>query len=58
MKGKLVSVNIPTYNSESTLEQCLKAVKNQTYKDIEIVIIDSYSKDKTLDIAKNLMQKL
>lgn len=58
MKGKLVSVNIPTYNSESTLEQCLKAVKNQTYKNIEIVIIDSYSKDKTLEIAKKFNAKI
>lgn len=48
----LVSVNIPTYNSEGTLENTLKSVKRQTYKKIEIIIIDSYSKDKTLEIAK------
>jgi len=51
MKG-LVSVTIPTYNSEKTLGQTLESVKNQTYKKIEIIIIDSYSKDKTLEIAK------
>jgi len=34
------------------LEQCLKAVKQQTYKNIEIIIVDSYSKDRTLEIAK------
>ena len=49
---ELVSITVPTYNSESTLEQCLNAVKNQTYKNIEIIIIDSYSKDRTLEIAK------
>ena len=58
MKEKLVSVNIPTYNSESTLEQCLKAVKNQTYKNIEIIIVDSYSKDRTLEIAKKFNAKV
>ena len=48
----LVSVTVPTYNSENTLEQCLNAVKAQTYKNIELIIVDSYSKDKTLEIAK------
>ena len=37
MKKELVSVTIPTYNSEKTMEQCLKAVKEQTYKNIEII---------------------
>ncbi len=58
MAKKLVSINIPTYNSESTLEQCLNAVKNQTYKNIEIIIVDSYSKDKTLEIAKKFKAKI
>jgi len=49
---KLVSVTIPTFNSEKTLEKTLESVKNQTYKNIEIIIIDSYSKDRTLEIAK------
>lgn len=49
---ELVSINIPTYNSEKTLEKTLESVKNQTYQNIEIIIIDSYSKDKTIKIAK------
>ena len=49
---EIVSINIPTYNSEKTLEKCIKAAKAQTYKNIEILVIDSYSKDKTLEIAK------
>jgi glycosyltransferase involved in cell wall biosynthesis len=55
---ELVSVTIPTYNSEKTLEQCLDFVKAQTYKNIEIIIIDSYSKDKTLAIAKKFKAKI
>lgn len=54
----LVSVNIATYNSEKTLKKCLESVKNQTYKNSELVIMDSYSKDKTLDIAKNYNAKI
>jgi len=49
---ELISINIPTYNSEKTLRKCLETVKSQTYKNMEIIIIDSYSKDKTLGIAK------
>jgi glycosyltransferase involved in cell wall biosynthesis len=48
----LVSINIPTYNSERTLDECLKSVKNQTYKNIEIIVIDGYSQDRTLEIVK------
>lgn len=48
----LVSINIPTYNSEKTLEKCLKSIKAQSYNNIEIVIIDSYSIDHTLEVSK------
>ena len=53
-----VSVNIATYNSARTLTKCLDSVKNQTYKNIEIVIMDSYSRDGTLDIAKSYGAKI
>lgn len=54
----LVSVNIATYNSAKTLEKCLASVKNQTYPDIEIIIMDSYSKDRTLEIAERYGAKI
>jgi len=49
----LVSIVIPTYNSERTLPLCLKAISCQTYKEIEVIIVDSYSIDRTRDIAKS-----
>lgn len=52
MNQPLVSVCIPTYNSASFIKLCLDAIKSQTYKNIEIIIVDGYSKDKTLDIAR------
>jgi len=52
VKNPLVSVNIPTFNSEKTLAETLEAIKNQTYKNVEILVVDSYSKDRTLKIAK------
>ena len=54
----LVSINTATYNSDKTLRKCLDSVRNQTYKNIEIVIMDSYSKDKTLEIAKEYGAKI
>jgi len=54
----LVSVIIPTYNSERTLQECLSALINQLYKNIEIIIADSYSKDKTKDIAREFTDKI
>jgi glycosyltransferase involved in cell wall biosynthesis len=49
----LVSVIIPTYNSERTLAKCLESIKNQTYRNIEVIIVDKNSRDKTVKIAKS-----
>ncbi|MFA5356590.1 MAG: glycosyltransferase, partial [Candidatus Omnitrophota bacterium] len=54
----LVSINIATYNSARTLVKCLDSVKTQSYKNIEIIIMDSHSKDKTLEIAKSYGAKI
>jgi glycosyltransferase involved in cell wall biosynthesis len=49
-----VSINIPTYNNERTIGRTLRSICSQTYKgDIEIIVIDSHSKDKTIDIVKS-----
>ncbi len=47
----LVSVIIPTKNSEEFLEDCLESIKNQTYKNLEIIVVDNNSTDKTKKIA-------
>ncbi len=54
----LVSVNIRTYNSARTLRETLQSVINQTYPNIEIVISDGYSKDKSVKIAKEFKGKI
>ena len=46
-----VSVAIPTYNGALYLEECLESAVNQTFSDIEIVIVDDCSSDETLEIA-------
>lgn len=52
MKQPKVSIIVPTKNSTTTLRQCLDSVKNQTYDNIEIILVDNFSKDKTQEIAK------
>lgn len=54
----LVSVNIPTYNSAKTLEETLSSIARQTYAPIEIIVIDSYSEDATVEIAKKFDAKI
>ncbi|MCF2638636.1 glycosyltransferase family 2 protein [Fusobacterium varium] len=48
----LVSVIIPVYNSEKFIKETLNSVLNQTYKNIEIVLIDDCSKDNSENIIK------
>ncbi len=47
-----VSIITATYNSAATLEDTIKSVLQQTYSNIEYIIIDGASKDNTLDIIK------
>jgi len=53
----LVSVIIPTYNRSCSLLRCVESVKNQTYKNIEILVCDDCSTDNTEIILQNLNLK-
>lgn len=54
---ELVSVVVPAYNAEKTIERAVKSLQQQTYKNIEIIIINDGSKDKTDDICRRLAEK-
>lgn len=54
----LVSIILPTLNSESYLKNCLKSISNQSYKKLELIIIDGFSKDNTLRIVNSYSKKL
>ena len=54
MKNKLVSVIIPSYNHEAYIQDSLNSVLSQTYKDVEIIVLDDGSKDSSPEILKNL----
>jgi len=52
MQGPLVSIIIPTKNSSKSVSLCLNSLKNQTYTNIEIIVVDNSSEDNTLEIAR------
>ncbi len=47
-----VSVIVTTYYSERTLDCCLRSIKNQSYKNLELIVIDTDSQDLSVSIAK------
>lgn len=51
MKNPLVSIIVPVYNVEAYLHKCLDSIVNQTYKNIEIVLVEDGSKDSSGEIC-------
>ncbi|MGI0012355.1 MAG: glycosyltransferase [Nitrososphaera sp.] len=54
----VVSIIVPTRNSSKTLRSCLESIENQTYNKIEIIVVDNYSTDRTINIAKSYSNKI
>jgi len=53
MNKSKVSIVIPTHNSEKTLAKCLESIKDQTYKNIEVIVVDNFSENGTAKFAEN-----
>ena len=52
-----VSVIVPFYNVEGYIEKCLETLVNQTLKDIEIILVNDGSKDRSIDIVKKFLKQ-
>src|SRR3989344_5031703 len=47
-----ISVVIPVFNEVNKIESCLKSLSNQSYKNIEVILIDDCSNDQTVSVAE------
>ena len=56
-KKPKISIFIPIYNRENYINKCIKSLQTQTFKDIEIIAVNDYSNDNTLNILTNLAKK-
>lgn len=52
-----VSVLVPSYNHETYIEECIDSILSQTHKDLELIISDDNSKDKTIKKIKKYSDK-
>lgn len=53
----MVSVLLLSWNHEKYIEQSIRSILDQTYKDIEIIFLDNNSSDKTFSIALSLLER-
>lgn len=57
MEQPLISVIVPVYKVEPWLERCVRSITNQTYKNLEIILVDDGSPDKCGEICDYLAQE-
>lgn len=52
-----VTVIVPAYNSEKTIAKCLRSILNQSYRDLEVIVVDDGSIDSTSDLVRRMADK-
>ncbi|MCM1759079.1 glycosyltransferase, partial [Bacteroides ovatus] len=55
---KIISIIIATYNAEKTLKRCLSSIISQKNDQLELLIIDGGSADRTMDIVKDVSHSI
>jgi glycosyltransferase involved in cell wall biosynthesis len=56
-KTPLISVLIPAYNREAYIEQCIRSALDQPFRDIEVIVSDNASSDRTVEIVRRIQQE-
>ena len=54
----LVTIGIPVYNVEPYVEKCLLSVLNQTYQQLEILVVDDLGTDRSMQLVEQLQYQL
>ncbi len=57
VKGELVSIMIPNYNHGRFLDKCIQSALNQTYENVEIVVLDNCSEDDSISVIKKYISR-
>ncbi|MCL1938759.1 MAG: glycosyltransferase [Candidatus Azobacteroides sp.] len=57
-QGPLVSAIVPSYNHAPYIQECVLSIVNQTYKNIEIIVIDDGSSDNSREILEEMQKRL
>lgn len=57
MEKKLISVIVPVYNVEAYLERCVDSILKQTYKELEIILVDDGATDSSGELCDQLAKK-
>lgn len=57
MRSHLLSVIIPVYNAEKYMRKCIDSILNQTFKQIELILVDDGSTDRSSEICDEYVEK-
>ncbi|ROR31468.1 glycosyl transferase family 2 [Mobilisporobacter senegalensis] len=57
MNEDIVSVIIPSYNYEKYIVECMQSIVDQDYKEIELIVVEDYSKDNSRQIIKSFLNQ-
>lgn len=52
-----ISVIVPVYNAEKTIEKCVESIEANDYKDVEIILVEDCSKDRSWQVCEKLSEK-
>ena len=55
-KNDLISIVVPIYNSEKYLTKCIQSICNQTYQELQIILVNDGSKDNSINICNKFSE--
>lgn len=57
VQGPKISVILPAYNAEDGIQTAIESIQNQTWRNLELIVVDDQSQDGTVEVVKQYMEK-